>query len=166
MIKKIVICLMCIIIVLGVIGCNKISIKSKDGQLNVGNGKIEYKGDNGEEGEVNISGGKDLEIPENFPKDIVPIIDGAKVKAVVDMSNNEGAGQNVTFSSNESIDKVHKFYEEKLKNSENFVKMQFGEGYSLAGEKDGFGYSVVISKQEKSDETMIMITIGGKSLCR
>ncbi|MEN8905648.1 MAG: hypothetical protein ABF289_06770 [Clostridiales bacterium] len=151
-------------------------MKTDDGKIEVKDDEVKMKSEDGEteievdeeelnikskDGDINLSGGEKAELPENYPEDIVPIFDGAKIVTSMNSNNDEGISYMITLGSNTSYEDIHKFYKEKMEKNNNYLNMEIEGGYVISGEKDNYTYSIGINDAtEEEYESIITITIG------
>jgi hypothetical protein len=101
---------------------------------------------------------KDLDIPEGYPKDKIPIYNKSKI---ISAKKNNFDGFNILLECNEKVENCYKFYEDIFKDKQNVLRIKTIEGYTIAGEKDEYTYSIIINENKKFEEkvTQIIITI-------
>lgn len=94
--------------------------------------------------EINFGTGKSgesMDLPEDFPVDILPLLDDAKINFVNVNDSNKGIG--VTFLTDTSFDEVVIFYKEVMKDGKINMETEEENLYMVAGTKGS--YSVIIS---------------------
>lgn len=109
---------------------------------------------------MTVDEGKGVSLPEGYPKDILPIIDGGKI---VLANKNEDADKKVSFwvtvSSDKPAQEVYKFYEEAVKDASETQKAQSNDGYYLAGVKGDKRFTISIDPEEKDGKKISNIQI-------
>lgn len=136
------------------------TIKTDEGTLKVNDNKVEVTSDDGSKSQVAVNEDKGVSLPEGYPSQVVPIVDGGKI---VLANKNEDAEKKVSFwvsvTSDKSTREVYKFYEEALKDATDTQNSQSNEGCYLAGIKSGMSYTVSIHPEEKDGKKISNIQI-------
>ncbi len=125
-----------------------------DVDLSEGKIKITSK-EAGKEGSLEIAGGGDLKLPDDFPKD-VPIYPNTKITS----SMKQGPQYHMlVLTTKDKGAKIYEFYQKKLKDANWDIKqeMQMDKAYTLAGQKGNRNAAVIIG--ESDEESTISITI-------
>lgn len=136
------------------------TIKTDEGTLKVNENKMEVTSNDGSKSQVAVNEEKGVSLPEGYPSQVVPIVDGGKV---VLANKNEDADKKVSFwvtvSSEKPTQEVYKFYEEALKDASDTQKAQSNDGYYLAGVKGDKRFTVSIDPEEKDGKNISSIQI-------
>lgn len=105
-----------------------------------------------------IESGENVKLPSDFPTDVY-IIEGTIKLAVTGQA---GEGQTISIETDKSVEEILTIYDEKLKSAgwKIIATMNFGEGASVAGEKDDRTVSVFIGKS--NDKTTVNISVSKK----
>ncbi len=106
--------------------------------------------------EINIgegNSGKNLDLPAEFPSDILPLLDDAQINFIMKNDNNKGIS--VTFGTSRSIEESYEFYKDVMKDGSNTQEIKVDNGYLFMGTKGN--YVVAISIVEMNDELNVML---------
>lgn len=136
------------------------TIKTDEGTLKVNDNKVEVTTNDGGKSQVSVDEEKGVSLPEGYPGEVVPVIDGGKI---VLANKNEDADKKVSFwvsvTSDKPTQEVYKFYEEALKDATQAQKTQSNDSYYLAGLKGGMSYTISIDSEEKDGKKISNIQI-------
>ncbi|MCR4393694.1 MAG: hypothetical protein NUV31_04900, partial [Dehalococcoidales bacterium] len=108
--------------------------------------------------EIDVTGGVDL--PQGYPGDIVPIIEGAVI-AIAEKIPGEGGqdGFNITLKTNRTSDEIRQYYQSYLREAEDFEIFSFNDMTTLSGVKSGYEFNVMISKNNLGGNEKMAIQI-------
>lgn len=115
----------------------------------------------GEDGDAEISFGGAADVPDDFPKELLP--DDADVLSVMDMSEGDEIMQTVTFTSDADLDEMYEWFLEALPDAGYEIghKMQFDsddeEAFSIMGSGSGTGCNVNGAKTDDGYTYSVMI---------
>ncbi|SCY76672.1 hypothetical protein [Alkaliphilus peptidifermentans] len=166
-IKKLIILLMTILLIMAFVpGCGKNADKVEEAVDQVESIEDKEQEENSvssiEDSEKqisNISGGEmtgslgsigvGLSLPDSYPHNILPIIDGANIINVKENSSNNSLG--IMFICNKSVDEVYEFYKELMQDARNFSDEKDNNNYILTGTKDKYKIMAIIMETDDSD---------------
>jgi len=100
----------------------------------------------------NVEFSNSAKIPDAYPQDLFPTIEGSKIEQII--TNDANKGVTLVFSTGKSRDEVISFYEEVLKEADVQV-LSSGEDYLLVAEKNG--YVLTLSISEFGGDRMVML---------
>ena len=131
-------------------------------------GSVSFKGNDGSTSQISVSGkeGESVALPDAYPKDLFPIIDGATILMA---NRNEDANKKVTYwvtyTSDKAAKEIYDFYLGAYKDATESQKMELSGTYSVSGIKSGQQFSTTISSEDKDGKKVstVMITIAPKS---
>lgn len=175
--KKIIILAIVCIIVFSFIGCNKkakietedgtveidknnVKVKTKDGEANleVDDNSVNIKS---EDGDANLSISEEgVDLPEGYPKDVIPIIDGAKVISAMDTSNDNKKMYIIAMGSNKEKKEVYDYYLNIIKDAENLTKIDAGGGYMRTGKLGNYAVTIGINESDDDYKSTVSISVG------
>ena len=127
--------------------------------------KVEVKTDDGNKSQISVGqNGEGVELPSDYPKDLVPIVDGAKINMA---NRNENAGKItywVAYFTDKTPKEVNSFYQDALKALTEPQKAEMNGSYNISGTKDGKIIGVIITTEENDGkkQTLVNITITPK----
>lgn len=151
-------------------GCGFFSktIKTDNGSINLDKGQVNVTGKDGSQSSLNVASeeGQSVALPDAYPKDLFPIIDGG---IIVMANRNEDANKKVTYwvtyTSDKAAKEIYDFYLDAYKDATETQKMELSGTYSVSGVKGGQQFSTTISSEDKDGKKVstVMITIAPKS---
>lgn len=149
-----------------VAGCGCNTIKTDNGSISLDKGKMEVKTNDGGQAQIAVSDkGQSVALPDDYPKDIVPVIDNATVTVA---SRNEDKDKKVsyyvTLTSEKDIKDVYNFYVDALKDLTELNKSQMNDYYSISGVKGDKQIAVTVTPEDKDNKKIanVLIIIGPK----
>lgn len=152
--------MVCIIIMVMLSGCGG---GSKQSNMDAANKELEKAEDeinkiaeeSGSNVTVNLGQmGSNLKLPDNFPRDVVPLLDDANISNVIDNKDNNAIG--IIYTTAKKYDEVGSFYQEVLKDADNFNNTQLDSGSMMGGTKDGYRISITaVAMEGKGSSVMI-----------
>ena len=113
-----------------------------------------------ENSEINVSGGAGL--PPEYPRDIVPILEGAAITVVEKIPVEGGLdGFNITLKTNRTTDEMRQYYQSHLCEAEDFEMFSFSDITTLSGFKGGYEFNVMIGKNNfgGTEKTAVQISL-------
>lgn len=138
----------------------KSTIKTNDGTVTTDKNGIEIKDKDGSTTSVNTGDSKGTSLPEGYPKDIVPVIDGAKI---VMSAKNQDANKKITFvialESKKEITEVGNFYKDVMENAEEKVESEVNNWISIGGKKAKNNVLIIVSDNPSDSNMKSLITI-------
>lgn len=165
--KKVILIVVLILGIALIAGCGgDKTINTDKGSVSVNEekNKVEVKNDDGSSAQLNVSNnGDSVALPDDYPKDIVPIMDGARITAANRFEDaTKKAGFQVVFFSDKDPKEVKNFYDDTLKDLTDSNKMDLNGTYSIGGKKSGHNIGVVITTEENEGQkqTMVNVTVG------
>lgn len=151
--KKGIILLLCTAIVFALVGCGR-TIKTNDGTTKVGKDKIQIKGNDGSTTTINTDDGNGASLPSDYPKDIVPIMDGLKIDAAQKTQQDNQTAFVVVCETTKDFDTVEKFYQAVAGNVTDKFESATDEEYLLGGKIKDYTISVGVMKSPSDDKTV------------
>ncbi len=111
------------------------------------------------DGEMNINAGKSAKLPDDFPKDIF-VIKGAEVKMTMEMPQ----GKSVSFLIEKDMNSVIDIYKKEMKSKgwSEKMAMNMGKSASMIYQKDDRTTNIMIGTEK--EKTMINVVIAKKEL--
>ena len=155
---------LCVITVLSA-GCGgEKTYKTGEGTVKVQENKVEVTTNDGSKSQVTASETGGVALPEAYPRDVVPIIDGGKV---VLANKNEDADKKVSFwvvvESSKATADVYKFYQEVLKDASETQNSQTNNEYYITGTKGDNNFTVgIIPGADDNRKSTVQIFVGPK----
>jgi len=139
-------------------GGNEVSLPTNTGTnkstpADVGTNKAEE--DDGAKVSVSVGDtGKNMKLPDNFPKDVVPLLDDADIVNI----NNSGGGTaiGIIFKTNKSYNEAVAFYQDVMKSGTVTVENKTEDAYLLIGNKDKYGITITINKYSEKDISVLI----------
>lgn len=160
---KKVLCLLCLLMFSIAAGCGSPSIKTDNGdEVSLSKNGVEVTGEDGSKSQLNVSGDseKGLSLPEDFPKDIVPILDDAKIQiANKNEDENKKVSWWVTYYTAKKSAEAYKFYEDSLKDLQESNKTQMNGVYSIGGVKGENRIDIVVGAESSENKSLTTINI-------
>lgn len=107
--------------------------------------------------DVNVE--KGIELPAEYPKNIIPIIDGAKI--VISEKLEDQNGYTVSFKTNLTQGDVLQYYKNILKDVPDVNIFNVSGIETLSGQKDGYEFSLMIMQNNLggNEKTAVQITL-------
>jgi hypothetical protein len=152
-----------IIIIALVSGCGFFnpSIKTDKGEVQLNKNGLEVKNNDGSTSKMEVATEKNqsVALPEGYPTDLAPVMDGARVIFANKNDNpNKKPGFTVAMEVESNLQDVTNFYKEVLKGGTNTSEANAGGGGMLAAEKGD--YMIAIYSGYKDDiKKVISITL-------
>jgi hypothetical protein len=100
--------------------------------------------------------GTNLKLPKDFPKDVVPLIKDANIVNVIDNKNAMAMG--VTYVTEKDLEYAVEFYQDVLKDGQNYSVTEVSGGTILYALKEGYGVSATIVEYD-GDKVSIMLNV-------
>lgn len=97
--------------------------------------------------------GNNMEIPAEFPTDILPVLDDAQIKQII--RNDASRGINITFATDKSLEEAASFYKGVMKDGSNTQEIGGEDSYIIMGVKGD--YAVAISIVVTQGDTYVQI---------
>lgn len=151
--------LLCVLLLVSCGGNEKAEtiIESQEGieSAEVSKNTTEIKTDTGAEITTTNDMTKSIDVPEEFPQDILPIIKGAIV--IASQTNPDGT-ISLIMVSEDPYEDVLEYYEKVLEDAETLMVTKDAESFMSMGELEGITYNVAISKDVDDEyETSILL---------
>lgn len=114
---------------------------------------------------VTMDGSAGNTLPEGYPEEIVPLMEGSTITL---SSMNEDKGKNiiywVAFISPKGTNEIRDFYRVAFKNAENVQQVDISDEFSISGSKKDKSFSISISSDEidGQKQSIVSIMIGPK----
>jgi hypothetical protein len=179
--KKRILIIVLLLAFIFVIGCSK-TIKSDDGTITLGkDGKIEVKDIEGkevikiednkmeiimEDGQitsiVNAGDEKGTVLPQDYPKNVLPVIEGGIVEFYQRNENNRGKVSFwVSIKADKNLKEVYTYYQEVMKDAGDKNMFETSESASISGTKDenAVAVSIMVEEVNGSEKSIIHLTI-------
>lgn len=148
--------LIAIMIVVSLAGCGNSSKAPEVAKVENEVNKIAQEA--GVDMKVNLGqAGTNLKLPETFPKDIVPVFDGATIVSVID--NKEDGLVSIMFTTSKGYEEVASFYQNVLNGAENFNQFQQDANMMLTGKKEGYEVVISVAKDHNNNSTSGMLDV-------
>ncbi len=125
------------------IGCGGSNDKGNIGKVTPTGGTIEL-GDS----KINYGTakpGQNLSLPDEFPADVLPLMDDACINFINTNDSNQAIG--ITFSTDKSFDEAVAFYQEVMQDGRISMESKHDNGYVLVGGKGSYAVSISITSQ-------------------
>jgi len=108
--------------------------------------------------EIDLTGG--VKLPQGYPRDIVPIIEGAAI-AIAEKIPGEGGrdGFNITLKTSRTADEIRQYYQKCLQEAEDFETFSFNDMITFSGVRSGYEFNVMISKNNLGGTEKMAIQI-------
>lgn len=154
--------LMMVLILLLLVGCGSNNVNNALENANdiqsvdVGGDTTEIKTESGVEVTVATDEDKSIDIPEDYPKDKLPVYKGARVTAT--QTNPDGTILLIALS-DAKMDEIVEFYEGVLEGAEVLMKQNADGSYLNMGELDGMTYSVAVGEDTVEGNLETSITL-------
>jgi hypothetical protein len=120
-----------------------------------GDGEFSMTVEDDEAGTMSFQGGKNLTLPDNWPKGDLPLFSGSEI--VFAMKNTTGdvnkESAMIAIGCDASIPDVTAFYKGKLSGAENFSVMEMDDYVMLSGVKGNVGFSLAVNNEAGSEWT-------------
>jgi hypothetical protein len=98
--------------------------------------------------------GRGADLPDEFPKDMVPVPDDADVITTSTLDNGDGVAYTLIYNTSKNVDEIADYYSDALKSKWNEVMKTSSDGsvfLAFASESDGSGDGVQITAGPASD---------------
>jgi hypothetical protein len=135
-----IIALLCVVLL---VGCGGNDVNDQINDVKADGNSLEVTTEDGTEVEISTDMDKAVDLPENYPKDIVPIFKDSKVMAAAENADGSFLIMAVT---NADLDELKEFYMEILEDSEMIMEQSDDEMYLKMGNMQGFVYTVTIAE--------------------
>lgn len=141
-------------------GCFR-TIKTDDGTVKVKDNIVEVKGKDGSQTNIASSDDKgSVDLPEGYPKDIVPIMDGGKVTL---SSRNQDSEKRyvytVSFEHKSQMKEASKYYQEVMKDAEDKYEATDSSTFTIVGTKDKNKVIILVSDSPTDTNMKSVINI-------
>lgn len=116
-------------------------------------GKIELEGG----GEINFGtgkGGENMELPADFPVDVVPLLEDAKINFVNTNDANNAIG--ITFLTDKHFDEAVSFYQEVMAAGEINMENKGDSSYLVMGAKGDYVVTISITKTPDNKSNVLL----------
>lgn len=100
--------------------------------------------------------GKSLELPADYPVDVLPLLDDAVISFVNTNDSTKGIG--VYYETGKSFDEAVAFYEEVMTNADTNMQTNSEGMYMLIGSKDSRSITITISQQPDANVGVLLDT--------
>lgn len=178
--KKVSLVIVSMLLISVLAGCGGISIPDGDGgKIKLGKDTIEFTDENGETGSISVdekSGSVSFEgsdgsasfsagggLPEGWPVDFMPIIDGGEVIQGGRVEEESDGEKHVTIHAvvdiDMSMDEVAAFYGDVMKGAEDLTKMNSKNMTTIGGVLDGIETLILIQPNGSVDNAEFVITL-------
>lgn len=97
-----------------------------DSEINLGTGKS----------------GKNMELPAEFPNDIIPLLDDAQIDNII--KNDANKAININFNTGKSMEEAAAFYKEVMKDGSDTQEISGEDSYIIIGVKDDYVVTIAI----------------------
>ncbi|HBV97113.1 MAG: hypothetical protein JL50_21405 [Peptococcaceae bacterium BICA1-7] len=125
------------------------TIKTDEGTVKVDNNKVEVTTNDGGKSQISVNEPGGISLPEDYPKEIVPIIaDGKIVLASKNEDPDKRISYWVTVNSPKDPKEVYGFYQEALKDATETQKTEVNNDYFISGIKGDRSFTVSVSSEE------------------
>lgn len=145
-------------------GCGR-TIKTKDGSISLKDGSIELKGNDGSTTTIQTSDGKKGgSLPDNYPENLVPLIDGYKIVMSGKNTKDGKAVYTIIYECNKEIQDAGEFYKKVMDGTEDSNVTESEELIMLSGVKDKYNVSIIIARagDEKDYKADVTISVEEK----
>lgn len=162
--KKIILSIILVLGIALIAGCggDTKTINTDKGSVSVNEDKnqVEVKTNDGS-AQLNVSNnGDSVALPDDYPKDIVPIMDGARITVANRFEDTtKKASFQVVFATDKEPREAKNFYDDALKDLTESNKMDLNGTYSIGGQKSGQNIGVIIATNESDGNKQTMVTI-------
>lgn len=126
-----------------VIGCgdgndkgNIDKVTPTGGTIELGDSKINYG---------TAKPGQNLSLPDEFPVDVLPLLDDARINFVNTNDANQAIG--ITFLTDKSFDEAVEFYQKVMQDGKVTMESKQDNSYILIGSKGSYAVSISITYQ-------------------
>ena len=126
-----------------VIGCgdgndkgNLAKVTPTGGTIELGDSKINYG---------TAKPGQNLSLPDEFPVDVLPLLDDARINFVNTNDANQAIG--ITFLTDKSFDEAVEFYQKVMQDGKVTMESKQDNSYILIGSKGSYAVSISITYQ-------------------
>ncbi len=119
-------------------------------------GEDKNKTDLGDGNQVNLGSyesGKNMELPAEFPIDILPLLEDANINNVI--TNDLNKGINITYTTKETVADASAFYKQVMEDGEISVDLSSDDNFTILGSK-GI-YNVAISVMPFQGSTLVQL---------
>ena len=140
--------LVIVLMVLVLVGCGNQAENNGIDNVDVSKNKIEITTDEGQEITVSNDMGESVDLPDAYPKDIIPIYKDAHIVAAAVNPDNSLMVMGLC---NGEMKEVVDFYKEVLKDAEVIMEQNAADIYLNMGTFKGIGYTVTVSNSEMED---------------
>lgn len=160
--KRLISLLLVLIIIVFATGCgSEKTIKTEESTVKIQDEQVEVVSEDGKS-QTTIGEAGEVSLPDGYPKDLVPIIDGGKVAA---STRNEDENKHVTYSvmlfTEKDIKEVTNYYKESLKGLKEFQIMETPETTTIGGQNEDYTIFVFagVDNSEDTPRTGVNITL-------
>lgn len=133
----------------------------KDGEITVGDGQgntVNLSGDGttftGEDGDSTVKVGEDLDLPDGYPKNLVPLMDDANIETALASESGGKKSFWVMYTSKKSVKEAADFYKKALGDIEDKYTWDDSKTFTLGGQKDGQQIGIIVSDNEGQGSTV------------
>jgi hypothetical protein len=140
------------------VGCGNKTTVYSDGDTTVtatdeGDGTVSGVMTDDESGTTTYQGGENLQLPDIWPENTMPVYPGSEIVYVIANQGGSDGSENaiIAVGCDADLDEVASFYQEQLADAANFSTTQMEGYYMIGGEKDGAGFSIIITSEQNSD---------------
>lgn len=101
--------------------------------------------------------GENMELPADFPVDVLPLLDDAQIYHVNTNDSNKAIG--ITFLSEKSLAEAVAFYQEVMKDGKINMENENEDMYMAMGSKDGYAVTISMTKTpDKKSNILLDVT--------
>lgn len=101
------------------------------------------KGTSTEEGSSSDTAKDELILPESYPKEVLPLVDDAKILDVRENPTNKGL--EVSYVSENDIDVLCNYFEVALQDAKNLSTTEMPDGYMITAKLESVSYFIMLS---------------------
>lgn len=83
-----------------------------------------------------------MDLPEDFPKDIIPVLDDARIDHII--RNDVNKAININYNTDKSKEEAIEFYKEVMKDGKSTQEMDSDDSYIIFGIKGNYTVSITI----------------------
>ncbi|MGI6728192.1 MAG: hypothetical protein ACOX4P_06565 [Anaerovoracaceae bacterium] len=83
-----------------------------------------------------------MDLPEDFPKDIIPVLDDARIDHII--RNDVNKAININYNTDKSKEEAIEFYKEVMKDGKSTQEMDSDDSYIIFGVKGNYAVSITI----------------------
>lgn len=160
MIRKVTVVSMIAALILAVTGCNPNQLPQNwQGSISADPGKVAFQSLDGKGEVVFNQETKSSNLPENYPANLVPVIEGSSITAAGWIQKKDGnRGFWVQLLYTQGVTQASEFYRSVMSNAGSLKETKIGEGTVFSGIKENNNITIAITPG-KINGSIIQITI-------